>query len=98
MLTTSWYYYREHIFVVVSERAFFQDENYLLFNCRISWQFYSVLPVMVEDTSPSPVLTMIPIPFGTGLQNRGGGEVGTYSCPKIYNKHWKDIYLHNPAT
>lgn len=42
--------------VVVSARACFQDENYSLFNYRISWQFHSVLPVVVEDILPSSVL------------------------------------------
>lgn len=54
-------------FVVVSARALFQDENYSLFNCRIPWQFHSILPVVVEDIiSSSPIITIIPIPFGGG--------------------------------
>lgn len=56
-----------NIFVVVSARALFQDENYSLFNCRIPWQFHSILPVVVEDIiSSSPIITIIPIPFGGG--------------------------------
>lgn len=54
-------------FVVVSARALFQDENYSLFNCRIPWQFHSILPVVVEDIiSSSPIITIISIPFGGG--------------------------------
>lgn len=54
-------------FVVVSARALFQDENYSLFNCRIPWQFHTILPVMVEDIiSSSPIITIIPVPFGGG--------------------------------
>lgn len=53
--------------VIVSARALFQDENYSLFNCRIPWQFHSILPVVVEDIiSSSPIITIIPVPFGGG--------------------------------